>query len=199
MKRYQRLILLCSLLLTAAVCSITALQQEQAAMAERLIRLHVVANSDSSADQAVKLAVRDAVLEEAETALRVHQNPRAALMAAIPQLQAAAENCLRENGFDRTVQISLKKERFPTSVYDSFSLPAGVYPSLRVVIGEGKGHNWWCVVFPSICLRAVSEMETAAVSAGFTDQEIRMITHPQDYAVKFKILELLEQIQNWLT
>ena len=199
MKFHKRMILAAALVLTALTLTVTAMQQEQAAMARKLIRLHVVANSDSDYDQTVKLQVRDAVLAQAEKVLQDTENPANALQAALPRLEAAAVQRLRQLGCAHPVTVTLRQERFPRRDYDTFALPAGVYPSLRVEIGEGEGHNWWCVVFPSICLRAVGKLETAAVSAGFTEGEVRMITHPQDYVIRFKILELLQQLQSKLT
>ena len=179
--------LLCgALLLTAVILSGAALLTEQRAMAEKLIRLHVVANSDSDADQAVKLQVRDAVLEAAEGM------DEAELRENLPRLREAARDCLRQNGVSHPVTVSLRWEDFPTRHYGTFSLPAGRYEALRVTIGAGEGHNWWCVVFPSICFRAAAELEEAAVSAGFTDEEIRLITEDGGtYQLKFKLLELL--------
>ena len=199
MRYYKRFVLAAALVAAALTMTVTALQQEQAALAEKLIRLHVVANSDSEMDQQLKLQVRDAVLNKAEQAVQRAEDPAAALQAALPLLKETAEACLRQCGSAQTAEVSLKHERFPTRAYETFSLPAGVYPSLRIVLGEGKGHNWWCVVFPSVCLRAVSQVEAAAVSAGFSEGEIYMITHPEEYVFKFKILELLQQLQNWLT
>ena len=145
-------------LLAALTATAAALQGEQQALAGKLVRLHVVANSDSEQDQALKLQVRDAVLEASE-GLEAED-----LEAALPRLQAAAQACLREQGSGDPVTVSLGEERFPTRLYDNFALPAGVYRSLRVTIGAGEGHNWWCVAFPSICFRATSaEVQDAAV------------------------------------
>ena len=108
--------------------------------------------------------------------------------------------CLREQGSGDPVTVSLGEERFPTRLYDNFALPAGVYRSLRVTIGAGEGHNWWCVAFPSICFRATAaEVQDAAVSAGFTGEEVRLITGDGGgYVLKFKALELLERLKAWL-
>lgn len=194
------------LLVLAALAAVTAtlfavLQQEQAALAEKLIRLHVVANSDSEADQTLKLQVRDAVLAVTEPLVAEAADPKAALAASLPEIQSAAESCLLEHGSSDDVTVTLGREKFPTRVYDTFSLPAGVYTALRVTIGTGEGHNWWCVVFPSICLRAASEdLESAAAAAGFTDQEVKLITEDGGgYVLKFKTLELLQKLQDWLT
>lgn len=182
-------IVVCILLLLAAVLGwLAAAQAQQAVLAEKLLRLHVVANSDSEYDQALKLLVRDAVLDAAGGL-----SDRASVEAALPRLQAAAEAV----SAGQQVTVTLGYEEFPTRVYGSFSLPAGVYPTLRVTLGEGKGHNWWCVVFPSLCLRAASEVESVAVAAGFTEEEVTLITE-EPYSIKFKTLELIQKFRRWL-
>ncbi len=194
--------MICIFVLFAAVLTLTLsaaalLQRDQQRLAEKLIRLHVVARSDSAHDQAVKLAVRDAVLAEAERLTAGAAAPRAALAAGLDEIAHAAEQTLTALGEDVQVQVRLGKERFSTRVYDTFSLPAGVYESLRVTIGEGNGHNWWCVVFPSLCMTAsMDELELAAEAAGFSGQELRLITgEGGGYVVRFKLLELLQQLK----
>lgn len=195
----SKAILLAAALILAAVCmGAAALQREQMALAEKLIRLHVVANSDSEADQAVKLRVRDAVLAVTQP-LTAGEDPYGALAGALPEIQQAAEDCLTALGVSDAVAVSLGPEEFPTRVYESFALPAGQYMSLRVTIGEGAGHNWWCVVFPTICFAATaSDLESAAVSGGFTDSEVRLITEDGGYQLKFKCMEWVEQLRQWL-
>ena len=122
---------------------------------EGLLRLHVVGASDSVEDQEVKLLVRDAVLASLEDGLADLTDPEAAydyVARMLPKVKAAADRCLEEAGFSDTAQVSLTEETFPTRDYDTFSLPAGVYRALRIVIGEGEGRNWWCVVFPQLCM-----------------------------------------------
>jgi len=191
----KRMIIFAALLLSAAAISAAALQREQQALSEKLIRLHVVANSDSERDQQVKLLVRDAVLTVTEGL------DKDGIQRALPAVQQAAENCLSKLGEEKTVRVTLSHERFPTRLYENFALPAGTYRTLRVTIGVGEGHNWWCVAFPSICMRAtVAELEDAAVSAGFTDGEIRLITAESGpYVWKFKTLELLERMKEMLS
>lgn len=187
-------ILLCALALLAAVtASAAALQREQQALADKLIRLHVVANSDSERDQWEKLQVRDAVLAVAEG-----MKPEE-LENSLPQLQKAAQARLEALGSASGVSVTLCQEHFPTRLYDTFTLPAGVYRSLRVTIGRGEGHNWWCVVFPSICLRATAEeLEAAAVSAGFSEQEIALITGENGYVLKLKCMQWLDALKQLL-
>ena len=175
------------------------LGQQQQALSEKLVRLHVVANSDSEEDQTVKLKVRDAVLAETQTILRNADDPKAALERHLPQIEAAANACLaREGSSDRAV-ATMDKELFPTREYETFSLPAGTYTALRVTIGSGQGHNWWCVVFPSICMSAsAEEFDQAAQAAGLTDGEIRLITEDSEgYELKFKSMELLQKVKNF--
>lgn len=186
--------------LTLTLSAAALLQRDQQRLAEKLIRLHVVARSNSAHDQAVKLAVRDAVLAEAEKLTAGTDAPRAALAAGLDEIARAAERTLAVLGEDAQVRVRLGKEEFSTRVYDTFALPAGVYESLRVTIGEGNGHNWWCVVFPSLCMTAsMDELELAAEAAGFSGQELRLITGESGgYVVRFKLLELLQQLKTTL-
>ena len=194
-KRTLALVLLIVSALTVSVCA--ALQVQQQRMSEKIIRLHVVANSDSGADQAIKLRVRDAVLAAAEPVLGSADDPEQALAAELPALECAAAEMLRALGREESVSVTLQNERFPTRDYETFSLPAGVYRTLRVTIGAGEGHNWWCVVFPTLCTAAsLDEFESAAASGGFTDGELRLITGADEgYVLKFKTLEWLEKLK----
>ena len=197
-KRYGSV---CLLLLSAAILlSGVVLGRQQQALAEKLIRLHVVADSDSEADQQIKLRVRDAVLAEAEVALRYAEDPKAALAAALPEIAEAANDCLRRLGSADRAAVTLGRELFPTREYETFALPAGVYTSLRVTIGSGEGRNWWCVVFPSLCLSASAEdFAEAAQAAGLTEGEIRLITEEDGgYQLKFQSMELLQRLFRWL-
>ena len=198
-KRWQRLAILLLCVCILAMAAVLACQQR--ALCGKLIRLHVVANSDSQRDQMVKLRVRDAVLEQAQQLLQNAEEPQQALMDGVPVLEAAAERTLRRLGSADTVRVCFQNELFPTRVYETFSLPAGVYRTVRVTIGNGAGHNWWCVVFPSLCLTAsADELEQAAEAAGFTDAEVRLITDDApDIQLKFRTIELLQSVKNFLT
>ena len=175
-------------------------QQE---LAGRLIRLHVIANSDSQEDQALKLRVRDRVLEEAQAFYPQNatlEEARAALEGHLSQLAQAGQAQVAAEGYSYPVTASLEKCWFPTKEYEGFALPAGEYTALRIVIGEGGGQNWWCVVFPPLCLGSVSETtaETAA-SAGFSEDEISLITGENEgYVVKFKAMELWDRFCAWV-
>lgn len=200
MRKY-RIGTLCALLsVLAAGLLCLYLQRSQQALAEKLIRLHVVANSDTEADQQQKLLVRDAVLSAAEKLMQDAEDPKEALKAGLDDMARAAEKTLRASGCTDAVRVRLGKEVFPTRDYETFSLPAGVYTSLRVELGEGRGHNWWCVIFPSLCMTAsMDDLRAAAVSAGFTQGEVSLITEAGGgYVLRFKLLELLQKMKNFL-
>ena len=197
-KRTLALVLLIVSALTVSVCA--ALQVQQQRMSEKIIRLHVVANSDSGADQAIKLHVRDAVLATARQALQGAGDPQQAIAQALPQLEAAANAALAAQGSRDTASVSFRRELFPTREYDTFSLPSGVYRSLRVTIGAGGGHNWWCVIFPSLCVPATADgFVQAAEAGGFTRAEIGLMTQADEgYVLKFRSLELLQALKKVL-
>ena len=197
-KRVVSLILLAARALTVTLCAV--LQAQSQRMADKIIRLHVVANSDTSADQAVKLAVRDAVLREAGRVLDGAEDPKQAVAAQLPALEAAANAELQRQGSEDLARVSFRRELFPTREYDTFSLPAGVYDSLRVTIGQGEGHNWWCVIFPSLCVPATADgFAKAAAAGGFSTGEIRLLTQADPaYTVKFRSLELLQALKSRL-
>lgn len=197
-KRTLALVLLIVSALTVSVCA--ALQVQQQRMSEKIIRLHVVANSDSGADQAIKLHVRDAVLAVARQALQDADDPQQAIAQALPALEAAANAALAAQGSRETARVSFRRELFPTRDYDTFSLPSGVYRSLRVTIGAGGGHNWWCVIFPSLCVPATADgFVQAAEAGGFTRAEIGLMTQADEgYVLKFRSLELLQALKKAL-
>lgn len=165
----------------------------QSALAEDVVRLHVIAHSDRSEDQALKLQVRDAVLQTAASTLDGAESRAAAeelLARHIPALEAAGAKAVKTAGYDYPVTVTLTDHWFPTKEYTDFSLPAGTYRALRVVIGDGAGENWWCVVFPPLCLGSVTEsVETTAAMAGLSEDKIRLITGAEGYVIRFKLLE----------
>lgn len=190
-----------SALLTALALTLVAglwSSASQSALASQVLRLHVVANSDSPSDQSLKLAVRDAVLAEAAPVLDGISDPVLAEQALLPHLDALAktgQTVLAQAGCHDGVTVTLEDQWFPTRVYDSFSLPAGSYRALRVVIGEGEGQNWWCVVFPPLCLASVTEeVAAAAAEAGLTEDQVALITGQDgEYVLKFKLIEWWEE------
>ena len=171
---------------------------------DAVIRLHVIANSDDEKDQALKLQVRDAVLavtaEELE-GCEDRAEAAARLQALIPTLTASAEQVLRAGGCDDHVTVALSDESYPTRHYESFCFPAGEYLSLRVMIGEAEGQNFWCVLFPPLCLSAATvekeQAEEEFISVGLTKDQYAIITETENtkYKLRFKFLETL---QGWL-
>lgn len=164
---------------------------------ENILRLHVVANSDSGEDQALKLRVRDAVLSEAARSCQGAGSlyeANAAVCTHLEGITAAAEETIRANGCTYAVTATVTDEFFHTRRYEGFILPAGRYRTLRVVIGEGKGHNWWCVVFPALCLPAAEERDLLSE----LPPGQRELMEDRGVTVRFKLLELYEELKNWL-
>ena len=183
--------------LTVACIWLWGIVTDSADLREELLRLHVVGASDSEEDQAVKLQVRDAVLQSLEEGLQDMTDPQAAydyVARMLPKVEAAANRCLEAAGFSDTVAVSLTEEAFPTREYDPFTLPAGVYKALRVVIGEGEGQNWWCVVFPRLCMGTEAEFVETASVAGL-DPTLTG-TLEGEYELRFWVLEKLGQLKN---
>lgn len=169
-------------------------------LTEDILRLHVVANSDSEEDQAVKLQVRDAVLatlEQGMTDIKDANQAHAYIQTMLPKLTRVANQVLEEAGFTDTATLSLGMEEFPLREYDTFSLPSGIYQSLRIIIGEGEGHNWWCVVYPQLCAPATSEefVQTANME-GMSDTLSETLSG--DYEIRFWILDQMGKFRNFL-
>lgn len=168
------------------------LSSAHAALSGDVLRLHVLANSDSDADQALKLAVRDRVLAEAAGRLAGvsdRQEAERVLSASLEPLARAGAEAVAEAGYDYPVTVCLENTWFPTKEYDGFALPAGEYRALRVLIGAGEGRNWWCVVFPPLCLGAVSEPAQAAMEALPESERALIVGESGGYVLKFKLLE----------
>ena len=179
------------------------LKGEQEALSSSVIRLHVIANSDDEEDQRLKLAVRDEVLRCAEKIYPVGADRRqaeAVLNENLPLLAEAGQRVSDRWGTGDKVTAALEQCWFPTKEYDGFVLPAGSYRALRVVIGEGKGQNWWCVAFPPLCMGAASEtVEEAVLTGSFPARQAALVTGTDKrYVLKLKSLELLGELQHFL-
>ena len=176
---------------------------EDAELYDNVIRLHVLANSDSDADQSEKLMVRDGILDTVSDVLDgvCDRNiAEAEIEANLALIERVANGVLAELGSAHTATVTLTKEAYPTREYEGFTLPAGTYTSLRVLIGEAEGQNWWCVLYPKLCVSA--ERATAAVvdeselvEAGLTPSQVRIITgNTPDVVIKFRFLEFLGRL-----
>ena len=198
MKKLLKRVFACFLL----VCLVytIALVLDRQKLRNELIRLHVVAASDSEEDQAIKLQVRDAVLESLQDGIENATDIEAAkayIGSQLPKLESVANRVLAAAGCGDVATVSLQVEEFAARVYDTFALPAGLYDSLRITIGEGEGRNWWCVTFPTLCIPATTEgFEAVAAGAGFSDELTGSLTG--EYEVRFYLLDLLGQLENFL-
>ena len=187
------LTLLCSAFLILPVHAATGVY-------DSVIRLHVLANSDSDKDQALKLKVRDDVLVQTEALIgdaTSRDEAEAILQQNLDTLKKVAEQTLVREGAPNTVTVTLGTEDYPRRAYESAALPAGEYLSLRVMIGEAKGQNWWCVLFPPMCLSAASnERKTSCLAAGLSEGQYRFITGSDGtgYRVRFKIVEMAREL-----
>lgn len=164
---------------------------------ENVLRLHVLAASDSKEDQTLKLKVRDALLKEGADIFDGSIDIKNAVEKITPKisfLESVAEKVVTENGFDYDVKITLKEEFFTTRTYDKTTLPAGKYLALRVVIDSGKGHNWWCVMFPALCLPAARA--NTDIEAVLGEKGTRLVSKNPKYEPRFKIVEIIEEIRN---
>lgn len=181
------------LALSITLCTGAWAQRESAELSSSLVRLHVIAASDDKAEQALKLEVRDSVLEYLAPKLEGvtgAEGARAVIEGSLEGIRTAASRAAD----GREVAVTLGEEMYPTREYDGFRLPAGRYSSLRVTLGEGAGQNWWCVVFPPLCMGAASDFDEAAALSGLSDKDICFITKTDDYVLKFKSLELLAKL-----
>ena len=171
----------------------------QTQLAEKVVRLHVLANSDTPEDQALKLQVRDRVLEEATLILEAsatRTEAEARIRGSILELERLAQETVREAGYDYPVTAELAEVPFPTREYEGFTLPAGEYLALRILIGEAAGQNWWCVVYPPLCTAASAEVPACALAAGLSEDQVRLITEEdRGYVLKFKTVEWWQQLR----
>lgn len=174
----------------AAVCS---------DIPNHVLRLHVLANSDSDADQALKLKVRDRILAESADLFDGVQNrdeAEAIVSQKLNDLQAVAEDEVQKEGYDYPVKVELTNMYFSTRQYDTVILPAGFYDALRITIGSGQGRNWWCVMFPALCIPAAEDQKQ--LKDVLDQNEMQVVDGEAHYVVKFKTVELYEEVQNWV-
>ena len=169
---------------------------------EDVVRLHILANSNSEIDQEVKLKVRDALLETNASILSdsvTKENAKEHFESSKEILLKTAKKTLKENGFNYNVKITLQEEYFNTRTYGNLTFPAGQYTAIKVVLGEGEGKNWWCVMFPPLCVPAADGLETNETTADYLTQSgEKIVNSGEKYIVKFKLLEIYEELRNKL-
>lgn len=193
----------CIFVLVAA-CALSFLPScEEMSIYDGVIRLHVLANSDSEEDQALKLYVRDSILStvgEIVEGAETKSEAEAAISSSLDAIRASASNAVREYSADSPVSVTLSEEKYPRRSYGAVILPSGTYTSLRVMIGEAEGANWWCVLFPDICtspaVKNERETKDEFIEAGFTPSQYRLITDTNEtrYVIKLRIVEIFESL-----
>lgn len=176
-----------------SICSFAKTSEE---IRSDVLRLHVIANSDTSVDQNLKLRLRDYILQEGKDIFNGSVNVENAVKKiepVLPELEKSAKAFVNQAGFDYDVKISLSNEYFTTRTYETVTLPAGKYLALRVAIGSGEGHNWWCVMFPPMCVPAADKKDE--IENVFSEKEIKLVESKPKYEPRFKVVEIYEQLK----
>ena len=189
-----------SVFVTLIICIVATVSFENncKGIREEILRLHVIANSDEDYDQELKLKVRDAVLMSGKAVFSGSEDIISAegkIAEKTDVLKSAAEETIKNLGYDYDVQIELKRSYFPTRIYDSLTLPAGYYKAVRIIIGEGKGKNWWCIMFPPLCLPAATD-NREVISEYLDEKEMDIVTANPKYEVRFWLIEKYYDIKN---
>ena len=202
MKIKNILLLCCVFVLCAAICNILPIHGEEK-IYDSVLRLHVLANSDSDEDQALKLKVRDAIIAYVSPRVIDSASREEAieiLQGELYKIEEIAADVIKDEGYNYSVNVTLTLEEYPTRNYEAMSFPSGEYVSLRVLIGEAEGQNWWCVLFPPLCLSSASEKaenEDAFISVGLNSDQYKIITETEDttYYLRFKLLEAIQNLK----
>lgn len=182
-------------LICAITLSFAGFDAKAQDLRQNILRLHIVANSDSVSDQTLKLKVRDAILEECGEYFVGCDNLSDAIIKAqnnISKIQAVAQRTIEQNGFDYKANVDICDSYFSTRIYDDFTLPAGVYKALKVELGKADGQNWWCVVFPSVCVPAATK---ARLSDAVSSSSAEIAEGVNKYVFRFKTVEIYEDIK----
>jgi len=198
-KRWRQLRGIALLAALTFVVSLCSFQARCAGIRRELLRLHVVANSDSDIDQQAKLYVRDKILEESAGLFDGTVDAASAEAIIVPrieELEACARRALLELGLKYPVRVTVEPAYFNTRSYEEagLTLPAGRYQAVQVVLGEGGGENWWCVMFPPLCLPAAAPRRAASLDALLTDGQLRVVKANPRYEIRFKLVELWEEL-----
>ncbi len=190
----------CCALVTVLAMSIAGFDAKCDEIRSNVLRLHILANSDETYDQELKLKVRDMLLTVSTEVFGGCETEEQAVALAkenINRFTDEAKNVIIENGFDYDVTVEVADTVFETRDYEGFSLPAGTYEALRVLIGEGKGKNWWCVMFPAVCLPAAGDGKS--FSGVLSDETAQIVEQPTKYKARFKMVELFEKTKSKLS
>lgn len=183
----------CCAVIISCLVSLAGFYKNCEKIEDSVFRLHIIANSDSPEDQQQKLRVRDEILEYTRPIFENCSTKEESIRAAqenIDQIKQAAKKAAESCGGSYPVEAYVTNMTFDTRVYDDFTLPAGKYDALRIVLGEGKGHNWWCVLYPAVCVGSSS----ADISSALGEEETDIVTGSDRYTVRLKIVEWFEEI-----
>ena len=208
MKFFKRcLVLIVLFLFYTFICAFSYASSVSSDISDSVFRLHIIANSDSEEDQNLKLVVRDNVLaymKEIATDISSKEEAISVITSHLDDFKAIASETISNAGYDYDVNISVGEFDFPTKNYGDISLPAGIYDALRIEIGEAKGHNWWCVMFPTLCFVDVSsgsldEESKGVLESSLTEEEFSLVSEDSfGVNLKFKVVEFFEDIKIYL-
>lgn len=184
----------CIAFVLTVIYSVIPFEAQCSELSKDVFRLHILANSDSEADQSLKIKVRDKVLEFTEDLFNSASSKEEAESIISGNLQSisnVAYQTVIDNGYDYNVTAQITNMYFSTRYYEEYTLPSGMYDALRITIGEGEGHNWWCVMYPSICISSAQDKDSKAKEV-FDENEYDIVRNEQ-YQYKFKIVEMFEK------
>lgn len=185
-------------LIISILLQVTLFSGQCESISNKVLRLHILANSNSSEDQSLKLKVRDKILECSSNIFENVQDKNNAEKVAADQLETIkqiAQQEIYDQGFDYKVHVELTNMHFNTRHYNEVTLPAGNYDAVRVLIGEGKGKNWWCVMFPPMCLPAAEKSEE--LEDVLSEDEMNLVSNHSKYEVRFKLVDWFEEVRDW--
>ena len=186
---------LCIAFVLTVIYSVIPFQAECEQISNEVFRLHILANSDSEEDQSLKLRVRDSLLKYTDRLFSEAENSDEAERIArdnLESLRAVAQREVYANGYDYQVKAEVVNMYFNTRYYERYTMPAGMYDALRITIGSGEGHNWWCVMYPSICISSAVETDKRVEDTFSQNQQ--EIVKGNEYQYKFKVVEIFEKI-----
>ncbi len=200
MKKFHTLILTAGFILTIIISNSVEFIKDGRKLdqlRESVLRLHILADSDSEEDQRLKLCVRDALLERSGELFGEAddlESAEEAALEALPEIVDIAEDTLRAQGCDSSVRAYLADMEFDERVYGNITMPAGKYRALHIEIGEAKGHNWWCVMYPPLCIPAAEEVESRNEKEYFDEKELDIVYRPKKYRIKFAIWDKFKKL-----
>lgn len=201
MKFKKEICLIAALALSLTVQGIISTSEIKKNIENDVLRLHIPANSDSMEDQNVKIKVRDEILEKAKNEnwfenCTDSENAVEKAKNYIDEIEKTADSVLKENGFDYVSKAEITKMHFDERNYEDYTFPSGEYTAVRITLGKGEGHNWWCVMYPNMCIPCAENVEADDEKADefFSEKEKDVLKNPEKYRFKLKICELLEKL-----